>query len=526
MNWDDDAYVYANPAFHPLSADGVGRLVTGAYYYAYIPATMLSHAADVAVWGMNPRGHHLTNVLLHTANAVWVFFLGIALLEARTTARPSGAGRRRTAEKGSKDASHEVTAALGMGVAAVLFAVHPLRAESVSWISDRKDLLCAFFLLPALLAYVRYASGRSGRGTRLAYVLSFALVLLACLSKLIAAMVPVILLLLDWLWLERHKKGVGRARILLEKIPFLLVSLTLVAVTSSLSPEAKRAYAVAHLTGFETWLFAFYALLFSIAKTLLPIHLGPIYPRIGLGWMVAGLLLFLVVTAGFALLGRRHNRAPLLAWLVYLVLLVPNVAGLSSGMQPVADRYSYLATIGLFLLLGGAIVRAWERGSASRRIALAAGSTALAGILATSTLAQAARWRSSISLWESVVHGAPARRDYVDAYLNLGVAYSEAGRAAEARSLLERAAAVDSSNADVLYNLGVLTYADGDPKQAADRFRAALRLSPRRADAWYNYAIVLDQLGRHEEAVPAMVQAARLGSKDAQEALTGSGLGW
>jgi len=78
----------------------------------------------------------------------------------------------------------------------------------------------------------------------------------------------------------------------------------------------------------------------------------------------------------------------------------------------------------------------------------------------------------------------------------------------------------------VLYNLGVLTYADGDPKQAAARFRAALRLSPRRADAWYNYSIVLDQLGRHEEAVPAMVQAARLGSKDAQEALTGSGLGW
>ena len=514
MNWDDDVYVCANPAFHPLNAEGVARLASAFYYYAYIPATMLSHAADVAVWGMNPRGHHLTNVLLHTANAVWVFFLGLALLEARRGSRKGGDGRR------------EAAVTLGMGIAAVLFAVHPLRAESVSWISDRKDLLCAFFLLPALLAYLRYASaGERGRA-RSWYVLSFVLFLLACLSKLIAAMFPVVLLLLDRLWLERRREGKGRAVVLLEKVPFLLVSLALIVLSSTVSPEAKRAYSVSHLTGPETWLFPFYSLLFSLYKTVAPFHLSPIYPRIGLEWMAAGFAVFLALTACLALVARRGVRGPLLAWAIYLVLLAPNVAGLSSGMQPVADRYSYLATIGLFLLFGGAIAMLWGRGRAWQRPAVLAGATILAILLATSARSQAARWKSSISLWESVIQSAPAKRDYVDAYLNLGVAYSDARRPAEAVRTLERAAAVDSSNADVLWNLAMLTYAGGDRKLAADRFRAVLRVSPRRSDAWYNYALVLDELGRHEEAVPAMIRAARLGSKDAREALAGVGLTW
>src|SRR5258706_5465496 len=113
MNWDDDVYVYANPAFHPLNAEGVARLASGFYYYAYIPATMLSHAADVAVWGMNPRGHHLTNVLLHTANAVWVVFPGLALLEARRGSRKGGDARRGAA------------GGVGVGIAAGTFARPP-----------------------------------------------------------------------------------------------------------------------------------------------------------------------------------------------------------------------------------------------------------------------------------------------------------------------------------------------------------------------------------------------------------------
>ena len=461
---------------------------------------MLSHASDVAVWGYRPLGHHLTNVLLHSVNAAWVFLLGLALLRAR---RP---------------------AVIGMAFAALLFAVHPLRAESVSWISDRKDLLCVFFLLPAVAAYLRYASARESGYAARWYAASFALFALAALSKLIAVMTPFLLLLLDWLWLYRPRTS--RARLLLEKVPFFLVSLILAIVSAGLSPAGKKAYAVAHLTGAETWLYPFHSLTFSLVKTLLPIHLGPIYPRVGFAWEVLGLAVFLTITGICAWQARRGRNGVLLAWLAYLLLLIPNVAGLSSGMQPVADRYSYLSTISLFLLLGGFIASAWEKGSVRRRLAIGVAFGALVVILAGLSVTQIPRWKSSITLWESAIAGAPAQRDYADAYLNLGAAYAESHRPADARRILERAREIDPSNAEVLYNLGVLVYLNGDRERAVRLFQDATRADPRHAKAFFNLAIILDELGRDAEAVSAMRQAARLGSRDAQDALTSRGFSW
>jgi tetratricopeptide (TPR) repeat protein len=157
---------------------------------------------------------------------------------------------------------------------------------------------------------------------------------------------------------------------------------------------------------------------------------------------------------------------------------------------------------------------------------MAAGVLALLLILARSTTVQTAHWKSSISLWEHVVASCPARPDYVDAYLNLGTGYAEAGRSAEAYAILERALAIDPANAEVLYNLGILSYAAGNPAKALELFKHATRSDPRHERAFYNLAIVSDQLGRNEEALAAMVQAARLGSQDAQEALGSRGIPW
>jgi len=496
VNWDDDAYVYANPMFHPITAEGVGRIVSHFYYYAYIPVTLLSHAADVAIWGLNPRGHHATNILLHAANAVWVLLLGLLLLRAGPS--PS--------------------ALAGMSLAALLFGVHPLRAESVSWISDRKDLLCAFFFLPALAAYIQYArrrgSGREGSW----WVVTFLLFVLAVLSKSTAVVFPFLALLLDWLWLRRPGDAAGRARLLLEKIPFFVVSLGIAALSLSQAPNALRAYAVSHLSVAEGYFFPFYSVIFALYKTLLPVHLEPIYPRVALGPMIACAVLVAAITALTVWQAFRGRPGPALAWLGYLLLLLPNVFGLSSGMQPVADRYSYLSTIGFFLLLGAAVSWAWERGGA-RRLAAVAGCGALIAASAAATLSQSAHWRSSISLWEYVVASSPPRPDYADAYLNLGTAYAQSGRNADARRVLGRAAAIDPGRADVLENLGVIQYGEGDRERAAASFRSATLADPRLAVAFYNLAIVSDELGRNAEALEAMTRAARLGSRDALDAL-------
>jgi tetratricopeptide (TPR) repeat protein len=188
-------------------------------------------------------------------------------------------------------------------------------------------------------------------------------------------------------------------------------------------------------------------------------------------------------------------------------------------MEPVADRYSYLPSVGIALLAGGGLAAAWRRGGAWRALA---GALGIALLLAFSrlTLAQTARWKSSIGLWESVVAGAPPRPDYEDAYVNLGAAYAEAGRLGEAREALERAVTIDPDNAGALYNLGVMRYAAGEKESAAESFRRATRADPADARAFYNLAIVLDELGHTEEAMTAMKEAARLGNPEAREALS------
>lgn len=506
VSWDDDVYVYENPALVKLSAEGTWALATSFYYFAYIPVTMLSHAFDVLLWGMNPRGHHLTNVLLHAANALWVLILGTALLRlsSRRVAPPS---RGRWA------------ALLGMGIAAILFAVHPLRAESVSWVSDRKDLLCTFFALPGVIAYVVHSARGDATPGRRWLVASFFLFVLAVLSKSTAVGLPIVLLLLDWLGGRR-----GGA-ILREKVPFFIVSAAVAAISMILSPHERPSYSVSHLTGLDALLFPFYSLSFPLFKTLAPLGLGPLYPRVGLEWMIAGLLAVTAITAAAAVLAKRGRKGMLVAWLVYLVLLAPNIAGLGSGMQPVADRYSYLSTLSLYLLLGAATSAVWERGG-KRRLAVAVCGAALAVIFVLQTVPQAARWRSSIALWEFVVSNFPARRDYTDAYVNLGAAYAQAGRRAEASAVLDKALVLDPANPKALYNLGVISYFEGRLEKALACFRRASEVDPHPATAYFNRALVSEELGFHDEAFDSMVRAARLGSKDAQEALTSRGVRW
>ena len=507
VNWDDDVYVTLNPMLRPLTAEHVVWIATHFYYYAFIPVTLLSHAADVALWGLNPWGHHLTNVLLHAWNAVLVLWLGLLLVRS---------ARKAT---GRNEPGRGVDAAdvAGMTLAALLFALHPLRAESVSWISDRKDLLCTFFLLPSLGAYLMGADAR-GRAARGWYAASWALFALAALSKTVAIGFPLLLILFDVLWLRRWKGPRGGARLLLEKIPFLLLSAGLIGASLMQSPDARRSYAVSELRGIETLLFPFHVLAFSWSKTFAPFGLSPIYPRVGMDTMTIALLLLLATAAACALALKRGHATPVLVGASYLLFLVPNVVGLSSGMQPVADRYSYLSTVGIFLGIGGALAVAWRRGRATRALAVVL-VTALLVALSLRTLAQNDRWSSSIRLWESVVRSEPPRRDYVDAYVNLGEAYAAAGRGAEARAILARAVALDPSNAGALYNLGVLEYAAGGRERAASLFRRATEANPSDARAFFNLAIVLDQLGRRAEAVDAMKEAARLGYPEAREAL-------
>jgi tetratricopeptide (TPR) repeat protein len=242
--------------------------------------------------------------------------------------------------------------------------------------------------------------------------------------------------------------------------------------------------------------------------------------------MIGGLAFVVAITGVCIFHAARGRKGALLAWLAYLLLLVPTVGGLSSGVQPVADRYSYLSTISLFLLLGAGISVALERAGGGRRIAVAASCAAVAVILASLTVAQASLWKSSTSLWGYVVAKFPPKPDYSDAYLNLGVSYAQEKRPREARTILEKAAEIDPTNAEVFYNLGVISYSEGDREGAVELYRKATSVDPHHAKAFYNLALTLDELGRSDQAIAAMVRAARLGLAAAQEQLGSHGIPW
>jgi len=521
VNWDDDIYVYNNPLARSLSTENVGSIFSTFYYYAYIPITLLSHSVDIALWGMDARGHHLTNVILHCINTTWVFLLGLALV---------GVARRDILRGPHSFGSSFLTATapevVGMMAGALFFGLHPLRAESAAWISDRKDLLLLFFLLPSLLLYLQYASQRGTPEAPRWYAGTFLFYVLAVLSKSIAIVFPVLLLMIDWLIWSKMNSRNRPASMLRGKVPFVIVSLVIAIVSLVLAPGEKVAYAVAHLEGIEQWLYPFFSLSFYLGKLVFPSPLSPLYPSGVFTDFVLGLITIICISGLTWFLARRGNSGPLLAWFSYLVFLIPIVLGLSSGAQPIADRYSYAATVGLCILIGGALSQAWAIRTRSVRLLVFGGVIGLLTLLSVLTVRQSVIWKTSETLWSSVVSQFPPSPGILDAYVNLGTVLLEEARPDEARALLEKAVETDPTNADAVYTLAHVLYFEGDEVGAAVAFEKVVELDSTRSKAFFDLAVVCSRLGREEEAMISMRRAARLGLESAQEALRSRGFSW
>ncbi|MDA8173669.1 MAG: hypothetical protein M0018_03650, partial [Nitrospiraceae bacterium] len=213
IDWDDGRYIYDNPHIHSLNVSFLKWAFSGFYFSNWHPLTWISHAMDYAVWGLNPMGHHLTGILLHSANAFIVVILAIRLMEAWEKA------------KGERDVAFlEGNGKLIAGVVTgLIFGLHPLHVESVAWASERKDLLCALFFLLSILAYIKYAI--IPHPGPLPYLLALAFFALALMSKPMAVSLPLVLLILDWFPLGRIFSFKSFRAAFTEKLPFIALSL-------------------------------------------------------------------------------------------------------------------------------------------------------------------------------------------------------------------------------------------------------------------------------------------------------------
>ncbi len=532
VDLDDRHLLVDNPHFRGLGWRQLGWMFTTTFGGPYLPLTWLSFALDHAVWGLDPFGYHLTNVLLHAANAGVFYLLAHALLVAARL----DAGRART----------------GALVAALCFAVHPLRVESVAWATGRKDVLSGLFTLLALLWYVRAATG-AGRGWRRASVLAFALGLLA---KGIGMSLPAVLVVLDVYPLRRlpadlRRWGAAALRpVLIEKLPYLALALAAVAIGVVGQAQAGAITSLVERSPTVRVATAVVGLAFYLWKTVLPIGLAPMHhlplpfdplgPRVVASAVaVAGITLAAVVL-------RRRLPALGAVWLCYVLALAPVLGVVQLGLQLVAERYTYLACLGWAVLAGALVVH----GAGVLRRVLAA---AVLVVLAALTWRQTAVWRGPETLWrhalavddtnylahhflaltlagdgrgdEALAHQEDALRlapGYVAAHEKVAELYAARGDTARAAEHLETALAFDPDRAGAHYNLGVLRHGAGALDDAIAHYRAALAREPAHADAHDNLGAALYATGRASEAVAHFQEALRL---DAARAGTHYNLG-
>ncbi|MCX5795677.1 MAG: tetratricopeptide repeat protein [Elusimicrobia bacterium] len=529
VNWDDTLYIRGNFDFRGLDWGHLRWMFTTLYGGLYQPLYWLSLALDYALWGLDPFGYHLSNLLIHAANAAVFFAVAASLLE-------------RIAPPPSPTAAPRWPLLAGAAFSALVFALHPLRVESVAWVSERRDVLSAFFYLLSILAYLRGADRASGaggwwRGQGWA-LLWFAA---ALLSKALALSLPLVLILLDIYPLRRLPPAPGRwgepgtRPVWLEKLPFLLLA----AAAGSL---ATRAHGMAGSTPLplQSWGLmpracqACYGMVFYLGKTLWPAGLCafhelplPLLLRTWPYWACAALVCALTAAAVRA---WRRWPAGLLLWVFYGASLAPviGLVRMTNTTLAAADRWTYLACLGWAVGAGALLERLLRRDRPLVRAAALSLAAALLIVLSALTVRQLRVWKDSISLWSAVLAVYPDStfaRDtlrqaltYKDSpaqrYNNMGADLAGQGRLAEAELAFSQSLRADPNLALTHTNMGLCLLREGRLAEAESRLRRSIRLDPRDPDALAALAAVLAAQGRTEDAAAAKRQALALRSSE------------
>ena len=499
FNWDDDVNLSTNPFYRGFQPSRVRWMFTNALMGHYMPFTWLTFAGDHALGGMNPVGYHLTSLLLHAINAVIVYVVARRLLDI---ARPAA-----------------IDTQVGATVAALLFALHPQRVESVAWISDRATLLCATFYLGAVLAYLRGApAGVEGRRS-FWHAISLAAFAAALLSKGIAMSLPVTLLILDAYPLRRWRRG-ARIRVLVEKLPYFALAIggaVVAALARSQGSEFSgyESYGMAARVGMIAYSLCFYPLTLVWPADLSPLYEAP--SRVGLldpRFLTPVVVVFVVTGLLIAL--RRRVPGLTAAWAHSAAVVLPVSGVAHSGLQMVADRYSYLAHLGFVILAGYGVLRLVElyrEGRVRRGVAVVAAGGIVLGICALGGLSwsQSYVWRSPETLWQWAVDVDPLCSR---CHGNLGVALMRRRpdplRLAAAQAHLERAVALRPDYALAHLNLGTVQLLRGRYREAEVTLRGFVESHPDAVEGTERLAVLYLVEGRTPEAVPLLRRARRV----------------
>ncbi|MDD5439122.1 MAG: tetratricopeptide repeat protein [Candidatus Omnitrophica bacterium] len=521
VNWDDQRYVTENDAIKDFSPRGVMRLMTSFHYGLYKPIVLISFAVEYHFFQLLPGIYHGTNLMLHLLNCILVFWLVYMM------SRMTGAAF----------------------LTALFFGIHPMHAESVSWIAERKDMLYAFFFLLALIFYVRYL----GKGKTADYRASLGAFFMSLLAKPMGITFPLVMFLADYY----YGNPVNRKTIR-EKIPFVIVSAGCILVSLCAQAYAPAGEHVDFRIGAGRILIGLQCLLFYIGRMVWPAGLACSYPPPAeLMDPVRGALVLAVLAAGLFLcrnFAREHKKDLIFGGLFFLITLSPVLQIFSTGPSAVADRYSYVAYIGGFYALAAVITARYRMSGRKGRLFMAGCFVAITAVCLVLTSGRVRVWQTSSSLWSDVIRKYPtlqvpylnrgaayladgmfdkAIADYDvffrhpktqdpsflgTAYNNRGYAYFNKGDIDRALADCDRAIECTPSDGGFYANRGVLYERKGAPDAALRDYSQAIAVSPdllnsyiRRADIYFkrgdldksiaDYDAVVKKAPWHHEAI-------------------------
>lgn len=466
VEWDDGLLITRNATIQEMTPHTAWRAFTTYDPELYIPLTLVSFQLNHVVGGLDPFGYHLINLLLHAASAVFVLLIATRLTGSRTA-----------------------------GIAAAtLFALHPLNVESVAWASARKDVLMAFFALGSLWMWLRWREESSPKF----YVGALLFFVLALLSKVSVIVLPVALVLIEWMRGERMDR-----RMMTAVAPFFAVSVIfgMIALGGKAGTNAVLLQ--------EKMLIGALGVAQTLRRLLAPTDLSVLYPYtkpIGLATpeLFGSLLLIAVITLG-AVMAARRTRGPIVAWLCFLLFIAPSMANIAKGQDLLrdvyvtSDRYAYLAAIPLFVLSGWMTARLLQRWP---RMTMAACCCVIIAMI-IGTYRQAQTWHDTETLFRNVLASHPNAHV---AHENIGSILYQRGEKVAALQAYQAALEIRPNSA-VFFNLGIIALDVGQDAKAEELFRHAIELRPNDAQALTNLGALLLRRGARDEARTVLERA-------------------
>jgi tetratricopeptide (TPR) repeat protein len=479
----------------------------------YQPLSWVTFGLDYLLWGMDPFGYHLTNLLLHTANAVIFYFAARHLLSFIFF--PSMAGKG-------------LQLRIASVIAALFFAIHPLRVESVVWLTERRDVLSGLLVLCSLLFYLRAASAPDAvsRWRRLGIAVGF--YGLSLFSKATGITLPAILLVLDIYPLRRLGHGNRRwfgmevRHVWWEKVPFVILAIPFSVLALMAQREAGalmllEQYGVAARTAQALFGIAFY-----LWKSVFPVRLSPLYQLSNTfhpsdsPFVLSGLVVLALSVVMFAY--RRRWPGGLASWVCYVIVVSPMLGIAQSGVQMVADRYTYLSCLCWAIMVGACIYLGWNRWGAGRTSQNAF--VAAAGLVASFLLVlggltwrQSGVWHDSERLWS---YAAAITPESSLVHCNLGLALEKRGDFEGAIQNYRTALKTNPASALAYHNRGHAYNSLGDYKKAIEDFNRAIEIKPKYTEAYINRANAYNSLGNYRQAIEDYDRAIEINPKHAE----------